>query len=292
MLNNCYTEITKKLSKLKVKTNYNISACTRYKTGGSADLYIEPNSIEELLFSLDTLKGVCPYYFIGGGNNLLVSDKGVRGAVISTKNLTNVEIKGNLYIAECGASLSKVIEDMRLNSLSGLEFTVGIPATVGGAVTMNAGCYGKSVGDLVCYVLTDNGIIKKSDSNFSYRNSVFKEQNLAVLKVCFSLKPSEIDVIEEKLLQYKGFRKNPKGKNCGSVFKNDGYFAGKVIDECNLKGFKIGGARVSSEHANFIIADDTATSKDIYDLIKTIKEKVFEKKQIKLIEEICYLGDF
>lgn len=292
MVNNCYIDIQNKLSGIEVKKDFNVSALTRYKTGGCADLFIQPNTIEELTFALKVLKGVCPYYFIGGGNNLLVSDSGVKGAVISTTKLTGKQIKGNLYIADCGVKLSSVIEDMRLNSLSGLEFAVGIPATVGGAVTMNAGCYGKSVGDYVCYVLTDSGIIKKDDANFSYRSSIFKEQNLGVLKVCFSLKPSESDIIEEKIQNYKASRKTPKGRNCGSVFKNDNYFAGKVIDECGLKGYKIGGAHVSNEHANFIIADDNCSSKNIYDLIKLIKEKVFEKKQIKLIEEVCYLGEF
>ena len=290
--NDCYAQIVKNLENVTVIKDKNVGELTRYKTGGKADLYILPNNQEEFLRALSVTSGICPRFILGGGNNLLISDKGFRGAIIHTKNLTNKEIKGNLYIADCGVKLSSVIEDMSLNSLSGLEFAVGIPATVGGAVSMNAGCYGKSVGDLVCYVITQNGIVSKNDCQFGYRCSRFSSGEDAVSKVCFSLKPSEPDVIDEKLNVYRSFRRNPKGKSCGSVFKNDGYYAGKIIDECGLKGFQIGGARVSSEHANFIIAEDGATSQDIYKVINHIKEKVYEKRGIKLVEEIVYLGEF
>lgn len=292
MFNDCYGDIINNLSSVIVYKDYNVGNLTRYKTGGNADLYILPKNEEEFINCINAVKGVCPYFILGGGNNLLVSDKGYRGAVIHTKLLTDREIKGNLYLADCGVKLSTVIEDMYLNSLSGLEFAVGIPATVGGAVCMNAGCYNKSVGDLVCYVITEAGIVSKADCDFEYRSSKFLKDNKAILKVCFSLKPSEPDVIEEKLSLYKSFRKNPKGKSCGSVFKNDGFYAGKVIDECGLKGFQIGKAKVSTEHANFIIAEDGSTSQDIYKVIKQVKEKVYDKRGIKLVEEVVYLGEF
>lgn len=113
-----------------------------------------------------------------------------------------------------------------------------------------------------------------------------------ILEVCFNFSPAEYDDIEEKIKTYKSFRKNPKGRSCGSVFKNDGFFAGKVIDEAGLKGKRIGGAKVSDEHANFIIADSGATSKNIYDLIKFVKKKVLEEKNLTLLEELVYLGEF
>lgn len=288
----CYAYVIEKLNGITVYKDRNIGVLSRYKTGGNADLLIVPNSSDELIKAISVVKGVCPYFILGGGNNLLVSDKGFRGAVIHTKNLTKREIKGNLYIAECGVKMQTVIDDMLLNSLGGLEFAVGIPSTVGGAVCMNAGCYGKSVSDAVCYVITDKGIVSKDGCNFSYRSSNFLTNKSAVVKVCFSLKPSEVDVIEEKLSAYKSFRKNPKGRNCGSVFRNDGFYAGKIIDECGLKGFTVGGAKVSNEHANFIIATQRATSSDIYQVINKVKEKVLEKRGIKLEEEIVYLGEF
>ena len=290
--NNCYAFITEKLEGITVYKDQNVGALTRYKTGGNADLLIVPKTAEELVQSINAVKGVCPYFILGGGNNVLVSDKGFRGAVIHTKNLNKREIKGNLYIAECGVKMQTVIEDMSLNSLGGLEFAVGIPSTVGGAVCMNAGCYGKSVGDAVCYVITENGIVSKDGCDFSYRSSKFLTEKETAVKVCFSLKPSEPDVIEEKLSAYKSFRKNPKGKSCGSVFRNDGFYAGKIIDECGLKGLSIGGAKVSQEHANFIIASVRACSQDIYKVIEKVKEKVYEKRGISLVEEIVYLGEF
>lgn len=290
--NNCYKSILQNLNGITVYKDYNVGKLTRYQTGGTADLYILPKNEEEFVKSIQEVKGICPCFILGGGNNLLVSDNGFRGAVIHTKYLTKREIKGNLYIAECGVKMQTVIEDMRLNSLSGLEFAVGIPSTVGGAVCMNAGCYGKSVGELVCYVITENGIINKNNCQFTYRQSKFLVENQAVIKVCFSLNPSEIDVIEEKIKGYKNSRRNPKGRSCGSVFKNDGCFAGKVIDECGLKGLTVGGAFVSKEHANFIIASDNCTSQNIYDLILEVKNKVYDKTKIKLNEELVYLGDF
>ena len=291
-MNNCYKYIAENLSGIQVLSDYNVGSLTRYGTGGNADLYVVPKNQEELIKTLNVVKGICPYFLLGGGNNLLVSDKGYRGVVIHTKNLTGKEIKGNLYVAECGVKMQTVINDMRLNSLSGLEFAVGIPATVGGAVCMNAGCYGKTISDYVCYVVTENGTVSKKSCKFSYRNSRFLTEKETVIKVCFTLTPSESDIIEEKLSAFKGFRKNPKGRSCGSVFKNDGCFAGKVIDECGLKGYSVGGAKVSLEHANFIIAERGCTSQHVYDLINKVKDKVYEKRQINLIEELVYLGEF
>ncbi len=290
--NKCYEDITLNLEKIKWEKDFKIGAFTRYGTGGNSDLAIFPKSEEELKTAISIVKGVCPYEIIGGGNNLLVSDKGYSGAVIITKNLQKTKLNGSLYVCECGVKLSDANEELYLNSLGGLEFSVGIPATVGGAVCMNAGCFGKTVGDYVKYVVTENGIISAKDCGFGYRTSRFLENKEAIVKVCFSLNPSEIEIIEEKLKNYKRSRKNPKGRNCGSVFKNEGYFAGKVIDECGLKGYKIGGAFVSTEHANFIIAGSGATSQNIYDLIEVIKDRVFEKRQIKLTEELIYLGEF
>ncbi len=292
MINDCYRYILQKLEGITVYKDKNVGLLTGYKTGGNADLLIYPKTSQQLITALEAIKGICPYFVLGGGNNVLISDDGFRGAVIHTKFLNNREIKGNLYLAECGVKMQTVLEDMSLNSLGGLEFAVGIPSTVGGAVCMNAGCYSKSVGDAVCYVVTESGIISKDKCDFGYRFSRFLKGEETIVKVCFSLKPSEPDVIEEKLATYKSFRKNPKGKSCGSVFRNDGVYAGKVIDECGLKGLEVGGAKVSLEHANFIIANSKATSSDIYKLIAKIKEKVYEKRGIKLVEEIVYLGEF
>ncbi len=286
-----YQDLTFILQGLDVRWDYSLKSLNRYGTGGNAKVVVFPLNSEELKFTVNSLKGKFPYAVIGGGSNLLVSDKGFDGVVISTLKVNRIDLKGNLLTCESGAKMSSAIKEMQDNCFSGLEFSIGIPATVGGAVAMNAGCYGKSVSDVVKYVVTETRVYTNSECDFGYRTSRFLNGE-SILKVCFSLEPSEEDVIEERIKSYKGFRKNPKGKSCGSVFKNDGYFAGKVIDEVGLKGYKIGGARVSSEHANFIIADDNCTSQDVYNLIKYIKEKVYNKKQIELIEEIVYLGEF
>lgn len=286
-----YQDLTSILLGLDVKCDYSLKSLNRYGTGGNAKAVVFPSSSEELKYAVNTLKGKVPYCVIGGGSNLLVSDKGFDGVVISTLKVNRIDLKGNLLTADCGAKMGAVIKEMQDNCFSGLEFSIGIPATVGGAVAMNAGCYGKSVSETVKYVVTESGVYTNSECEFGYRTSRFLKGE-TILKVCFSLEPSEEDVIEEKIKSYKGFRKNPKGKSCGSVFKNDGYFAGKIIDEVGLKGYAIGGARISNEHANFIIASDNCSSLDIYKLIKYVKEKVYVKKQIELLEEIVYLGEF
>ena len=286
-----YQDLTSMLLGLDVKWDFSLKSLNRYGTGGNARVVVFPTSSEELKYTIDLVKGKFPYCVIGGGSNLLVSDKGFDGIVISTLKVNRLDLKGNLLTCDCGVKMTSAIKEMQDNCFSGLEFAVGIPATVGGAVAMNAGCYGKSIADAVKYVVTENGVYTNSECGFTYRSSRFLNGE-TVIKVCFLLEPSEEDLIEERIKSYKGFRKNPKGKSCGSVFKNDGYFAGKIIDEVGLKGYKRGGARVSNEHANFIIADDNCTSQDVYNLIKYIKEKVYSKKQIELIEEIVYLGEF
>lgn len=286
-----YLALFSKLKNVEYKLDYSLKGLNRYGTGGNAKVAIFPKNVQELSLVLKEVKGSYPYYVIGGGSNLLVSDSGFDGVIISTLQVKNITIKSNLFLVDCGEKLSNVIKEMKYNCFSGLEFAVGIPATVGGAVAMNAGCFGSTISEVVKYVVADSGIYTNSECGFGYRTSRFLNGD-TILSVCFSLEPSEEDLIEEKIKNYKTFRKNPKGKSCGSVFKNEGYFAGKVIDEVGLKGYKIGGAKVSLEHANFIIADNTCTSQNIYDLIKTIKERVYNKKQITLVEELMYLGDF
>ena len=286
-----YQNLSKDLIGLDVRFDYSLKTLTKYGTGGNAKVVVFPTSSEEIKFVVNTIKGKYPYAIIGGGSNLLISDKGFNGVVICTTKASRIDVKGNLLTAECGAKLHSVIKEMQDNCFGGLEFAIGIPATIGGAVAMNAGCYGKSISELVKYVVSENGVYTNYECGFSYRTSRFLN-NETILKVCLSLEPTEEDVIEERIKSYKGFRKNPKGKNCGSVFKNEGYFAGKIIDEVGLKGFSVGGAKVSNEHANFIIANDDATSQDIYNLIKHIKEKVYQKKQIELVEELVYIGEF
>lgn len=292
MVNEKLLGFIKLLDKTEYYENYSTKNLTKYKLGGNCLLVVFPSKIEDLKnYVLYLEQNKINYYVIGQGSNVLISDKGYDGVIICTKKLNNITIKGDLVIADCGAKIYEVIKECSDNSLSGLEFSVGIPASVGGLVALNGGCYNKSVGEKVCYVVTEKSVYSKANCGFGYRTSRFLGKE-TILSVCFRLNPEEIDNIEEKLQLYKGFRKNPKGRNCGSVFKNDTYYAGKVIDEVGLKGYQIGGAMVSEEHANFIIAKDGATASDVYNLINYVKERVRSEKQIELCEELLYLGEF
>ncbi len=285
-----YSQLITKISNIEYKLGENLGKYTFYGCGGNCPIMIFPSNLEEFKFVLSLLDN--PPFILGNGSNILISDKGYNGVVINTAKLNKIIVKGNLVVAECGAKLSQVIFSATQNSLSGLEFAVGVPASVGGAISMNAGCFGKSISDLVCYVVSSSGTYNNTSCNFSYRSSRFEQD--PVLKVCFKLKAWDYDTIEAKLEHYKKIRgsKAPKGKSCGSVFKNEEYFAGKLIDEVGLKGFRIGGAKISEKHANYIINDKNATSQDIYELIMHAKKRVFSAYGIDLKEELKYVGEF
>ncbi len=285
-----YSELLKKLDENEYKTQENLGKYTFYGSGGNCSVMIFPASLQRFKFILSLLD--TPPFILGNGSNVLISDKGYNGVVINTQKLNKIAVKGNLIIAECGAKLSQVINSATDNSLSGLEFAVGVPASVGGAICMNAGCYGKSVSDSVCYVTSNSGTYNNQNCNFSYRSSRFEFD--PVLEVCFKLKAWDYETIEGKLEHYKKIRGNkaPKGKSCGSVFKNEDYFAGKLIDEAGLKGFKIGGAKISEKHANYIINEGNATSQDIYNIIMHAKKRVYMAFGIELKEELKYVGEF
>ena len=264
--------------------------CT-YGTGGTGRIMVFPENKEQLSVCANT---TLPKVAIGFGSNVLFSDYGYDGIVINTTRMNKIELRGALVIAQSGALLSKVRENAELNCLGGLEFTEGIPATVGGAVAMNAGCFSKSISEYVSYVTTDKGVYNNQSCKFSYRSSIFNGScDEIIYSVALILKPSEIDIIESKKERFRKLRKNsqPHGKSCGSVFMNDGYFAGKLIDISGLKGYTVGGATVSEKHANFII-NRGGTSSDIYKLICIIKNKVYQMQNVKLKEELRFIGRF
>lgn len=269
-----------------------LSKYSTYGTGGECMIMTFPKSKQEFKRIYD-LSAKYPVFVLGNGSNILVSDDGFNGIVINTKKLDKITVRGNLITAECGVSLRRVIDEAEMNSLGGLEFAVNIPASVGGGVSGNCGCYNKTIGEYVSFVEGLDGIYNKSKCEFSYRKSIFSNKK-PVYSVCFLLKVSESDIIEEKLRKFSSLRavKQPKGKNCGSVFLNDGYFAGKLIDEAGLKGYTIGNAAVSQKHANFIINEGKATSQNVYDLIQYVKSQVYKKSGIILKEEVKYIGEF
>ncbi len=266
-----------------------------YRTGGNAKLIVFPDTPDKVKLALSEIKerGV-NYAVLGGGSNLLVSDGGYDGVIISTERLKGITVNGKIVTCMAGERVSDFLKTALYNSLGGVEFLSGIPATVGGVVTMNAGCFGKNIGDFVSYVVSSEGIHSYTDCNFGYRTSRFKENGEVVISVALNLENIEYEQSESKSAYFLKLRKNkqPKGRTCGSVFKNDGYDAGKVIEGCLLKGFRIGSAKISERHANFIIAEQNAKSSDISRLIQFIKKTVKEKTGIILQEEIEYLGNF
>lgn len=283
--------MTNGLSALGVpfKENEKLADYTTFKVGGEARAVLFPRTRSELKRCVDFC-GENPV-IIGNGSNVLVSDDGYDGVVISTLKLRKIKLSGNILEAESGVRISEIIRTACENSLGGIEFATGIPATVGGLVAMNGGCFNKNVSDVVCFVKTDKTAYNNAQCEFSYRSSRFLHE--PIYSVGLKLSVKEYESIDKKIELFTNLRKNkqPKGNSCGSVFLNDGFYAGKVIDEAGLKGYRIGGACVSKEHANFII-NCGGTAADIYNLIRYIKSVVFEKTGISLCEEVRYIGKF
>lgn len=288
---------------LSITCNEPMSKHTSFKIGGSADFFIKVSSESQLISVLKTLnKYNVPFFIIGNGSNLLVSDKGIRGAVIKLSgDFFDIKLINENTI-ECGAGvlISKLCSFAQQNSLSGLEFAYGIPGTVGGAVFMNAGAYGNEIKDvLVCaksFNLSNKIINRtKNQMDMSYRQSIYRKVNEVILSAQFELTKGNKIHIKEKMTEFLTRRKEKQPleyPNAGSVFKRPiGNFAGPLIQKCGLKGEKIGGAMVSEKHSGFIINTGNASCSDVVNLINLIKSTVFEKTNVKLECEIEVVGD-
>ena len=282
-----------------VVQNEPMSLHTTFKIGGNADFFITPSTITELQNIINELKNASvPYLVIGNGSNLLVSDKGIEGAVISTENLNSVEITGTKIYADAGLKLSALASAATKNSLSGLEFAAGIPGSVGGAVFMNAGAYDGEMKNVIEFVrvLHDGKIvdIPAEKCEFGYRKSLFQHPDYVILGASFNLVCGNKDEIHAKVLELNTRRKLKQPlefPSAGSVFKRpEGHFAGKLIEDSRLGGFSIGGAQVSEKHCGFIINKGGATASDVIDLIKHIKMSVYVNFGVKLQEEIKFVG--
>ncbi len=237
-----------------------------------------------------------PYAVVGNCSNILFSDKKVEGLMIFTRKLDNVERFNGFVRAYSGVKLSKLVDFYAENGLGGIERFAGIPACIGGAIIMNAGAFGKNIDESVLSVCVIEHNIKKTltakECNFVYRNSGLPE-NSVVLYADF--KYIENPFAKEETSNFLNRRKlkQPQGKSFGSTFKNpDGNFAGALIDGVNLKGYRIGGAKISEKHANFIINDKNATADDVKSLIAYVKEKVYESYGVLLEEEVRFIGEF
>ena len=299
-----YTLIEEYLDKSKIKYNEPMSKHTTLKVGGNADVLVTPESVEDIKSVLNFAKeNNIQVFVIGNGSKLLVKDGGIRGIVIKlSSKFSGLVIDDEFITVEAGASLPKVAIVAKENSLSGLEFAAGIPGNIGGAVYMNAGAYGSDMSNVIEEVnyLDENLNIKKisgKDAEFGYRTSIFRNKlkDAVILSAKLKLVKKDKSEIEEAMKKNNDSRREKQPleyPNAGSTFKRpEGYFVGKLIDDLGLKGMKIGGAEVSTKHSGFIVNTGNAKAKDVIDLIKYIKEKVLEKNNVKLEEEILIIGE-
>ena len=275
---------------------------TTIKTGGLADIIVTPQSITEIQFIIKNCKeNNVPYFVMGKGSNLLVSDKGLRCVVVKLGDkFAKITIDGNDVIAQAGVSLSELSERIMEKNLKGFEFAGGIPGTLGGATTMNAGAYGGEMKDIIKSVKvlnTEGEIINLSSEEleFGYRTSIIQIKNYIVLEVKMEFEEGnyeEIAKTTKDLMETRKAKQPLHLPSCGSVFKRPaGHFAGKLIEDSGLKGKKVGGAKVSELHCGFIVNMDNATTNDVLDLIKLIQKTVKSKFEIQLETEVKIIGE-
>lgn len=286
-----------------VKLQEPMSKHTTFRIGGPADFYLCPHSTKEVQQTVQICKEEnLPYFILGNGSNLLVSDKGYRGAIIQLwKNFSDISVKDCCITAKAGALLSKVAAEALEEGLTGMEFASGIPGTIGGAVFMNAGAYGGEMKDIIkeVKVLDDQGevrVLSNEEMKLGYRTSIVKEKGYTVLSAVLQLKKGDASVIRETMEDLKNRRtsKQPLDMpSAGSTFKRpEGYFAGKLIMDSGLRGFSVGGAQVSEKHCGFVVNKGGATAEDVTALIREVQRRVKEKFGVELETEVRFLGEF
>ena len=282
------------------KLNEPMSCHTSFKIGGAADIFISVSSANELSAVFKKCGELnIPRFIIGKGSNLLVSDLGLEGAVISLSGLNGISVSGEEITCGAGAALSDICRAALRNSLTGLEFAYGIPGSIGGAVYMNAGAYGGEISGAVlsaeCMTADGSTVkVEAKDMNFGYRKSVFKENGTTVISAVLRLQKGEKKEIEEKMEDYISRRKSKQPleyPSAGSFFKRpEGYFAGALIEKNGLKGATEGGAQVSCKHAGFIINRGGATAADVMKLSRKVSDTVLAKDGVSLEREVIFIG--
>ena len=299
---NKYDKLEEIVGKDKVKYNEKMSKYTTMRVGGPCDCIVFPDEISKIKEVIDFCKNEnITFFVIGNGSNLLVKDEGIHGVVIKLGHrFSKIELDGEYILAYAGATMPTLSQLAKKNSLKGLEFACGIPGTIGGGVKMNAGAYGSQISDIlyeVTYMDEREEIktIKNKDCSFGYRKSIFTiNPNYVILSAKFKLERGNIDEIENKMKENSLARKAKQPleyPNFGSVFKRpEGYFVGKLVDDAGLRGYKIGGAQVSTKHTGFIVNVDNATCKDVLDLIGYVQTTVYNKFNVKLTPEVIIIG--
>lgn len=295
-----YQDLRKIISEENIKINEPMSKHTSFKTGGPADYFITVKTVEEIQHLIKYAKEHnTKLYIIGNGSNLLISDEGIKGIVLKIE-IENIEIVessfGVLVKVGAGVKTMALAQELKKRGITGFEELAGIPGTIGGANYMNAGAYGKEIKDIIVETKALNKetekieVLKNKNQDLKYRSSIFKNKKYIILETTLNLSKGKTEEIEQKMNEFLAQRKEKQPleyPSAGSTFKRgDGFITAKLIDECGLKGYQIGGAQISEKHAGFIINKQKATSKDILDLIEYTKKKVFEKFGVHIEEEI------
>ena len=293
----------------RVRQNEILAQHCSFRTGGPADLFIQVVSADELAETIDILAAYgCEAFLLGRGTNLLIGDRGFRGAVVTMcppaggeSELSGVRAEGCLLTAGAGASLNKIAIAARDAGLAGFEFAAGIPGSLGGAVIMNAGAYGGEMKDVVrsvdvLYPGTGIRRLSAQELEFGYRTSRVKHEHAIVLGAELELTPGDIDGISSRIAELARQRREKQPlefASAGSTFKRpEGYFAGKLIQDAGLKGYRVGEAQVSEKHAGFVINRGGASAAQIRQLIEDVQRIVLENSGVKLEREVIFLGEF
>ena len=303
MKQNLYEKLAAVLGQEKVLAEEPMKKHTTIRVGGPADLFVMPSSEEEV----KAAAAICdeekvPYYIVGNGSNLLVSDKGYRGVIIQLyKEMSRIRVEDNVIYAQAGASLAKIANTALESSLTGFEFAAGIPGTIGGACVMNAGAYGGEMKDVLLEVrvMTSDGeviVLPKEKLELGYRTSVIAKEGYIVLEAAIELRPGEQETIRtymEELREKRTSKQPLEYPSAGSTFKRpEGFFAGKLIQDAGLRGFQVGGAQVSEKHCGFVINAHEATAADIVSLMDQVSGRVREQFGVVLEPEVKKLGEF
>ena len=300
---NLYEELCAIAGEENVLQDEPMSGHTTFRIGGPADFFVTPSKAEEISRIIELCRAAdIPYYVVGNASNLLVGDRGFRGVIIQIfKNMNRIFVEGDEIRAQAGALLSKVAAAACEAELKGVEFASGIPGTLGGAVRMNAGAYGGEMKQVLktATVLTPEGeilTIPEEEMGMGYRTSIVSKMDYVVLEAVLSLKRGRREEIRARMdeLREKRVEKQPlEYGSAGSTFKRpEGYFAGKLIQDAGLRGFRVGNAQVSEKHCGFVVNLGGATAADVSELMDEVARRVEETSGVQLKPEVKKIGEF
>ncbi len=292
--------ISRRADEYEYRLNAPASELTSFKIGGSVKVTVYPKTKGALCALLRYLKDSGEVYSVlGNGSNVLVSDDGYDGVLVVTTLMSEIEIDGCTLKADAGRGITSAASQAQRAGLAGLEFAYGIPGTVGGAVAMNAGAYGGEIADVIvsveCYDAESDSVLTltKEELCLGYRESVIRHRPLTVLSAEFSLERGDCETILEKMTDFMSRRREKQPleyPSAGSVFKRyPGYFTAKLIDEAGLKGYRIGGAEISSKHAGFIVNKGGASAADVKALVELVTNELEKAHGIKIERELIYM---